>query len=269
MPRFAAGSSDAVSKLVNSRGDRAIRLIVAGAVGVILLGALLIGIFRVAGQTMSKLTTNRDRTASAKNLEKIASALNAYAADYGTYPPSFTKDSTGKRLHSWRVLILPYLGEDELYNKFDLSLPWDDFRNSRVAYDMPIVYRHPSSANGNGFYISDYYMIVGPGTLQPRTGPLSPDQVTDNQRQTILVVGGTPLVPSGMWTEPIDLDIAKMQGRLTTNPGIEPGGHLDDGVTFATVDGSAHFVPNSVEPRMMKSLMTATGGERLPDDALD
>jgi hypothetical protein len=112
-------------------------------------------------------------------------------------------------------------------------------------------------------------MIVGPRTLLPSSGPLAPDQITDDQSQTILVIEGSPIVPSNLWTEPVDLDITKIQGRLTANPGIEPGGLLNDGVAFATADGRAHFLPNSIEPLTILALITANGGERLPDDTLD
>ncbi len=127
------------SRVGDLKSERLIRWIVAGAVGIVLFGALLLALFRVGGQTVSQLTSNRERSASMRNLERIAAALNAYAADYGTYPPSATRDSTGKKLHSWRVLILPYLGEDELYNKFDLSVPWDHPRTCEPAYEMPVL----------------------------------------------------------------------------------------------------------------------------------
>ena len=36
--------------------------------------------------------------------------------------------------------------------------------------------------------------------------PLGPDQIVDDPSQTILVIEGTPIVASGLWTEPVDLD---------------------------------------------------------------
>ena len=270
LPRFAVGATQpSGSGGGQTSRDQLIRWFVAGAVGLILLGALLVAMFRVGSQTMSQLTSNRERSASMANLKRIAEALNAYAADYGTYPPSATVDQTGKKLHSWRVLILPYLGEDELYNRFDLSVSWDDPRNMELSYQVPVYYLHPNGSPAASPYLAAYYMIVGPSTLFPASGPLSPDDMTDDPSQTILVIEGSPIVPSGRWTEPVDLDITKMQGRLSANPGIEPGGLLDDGVAFATVDGRTHFVPRSIEPITMLSLITANGGERLPDDTLD
>ncbi len=270
LPRFAAGATEPPTR---PRGEidtaRLVRWFVAGSVGLVLLGALLTAIFRVGGETVSQLNSNRDRSASMQNLERIAQALNAYAADYGTYPPSATQDNSGKKMHSWRVLILPYLGEDSLYNEFDLTVPWDMPRNLRAAAEMPACYRHPKQGTTVPYNGAAYFMIVGPGTVQPAKGPLSPAGIGDDLSQTILVIEGSPIVPSGMWTEPVDLDVTKMQGSLTANPGIEPGGLLEGGVAFATIDGRSHFVPDTIEPGTMMSLISANGGERLPDDTLD
>jgi hypothetical protein len=263
IPSFGAGNSTPVAP------TKAGGWIVAAAVCVILLGCLLFAIVRIGGQTMNRISTNRARSASIKNLERIAAALQSYAADHGTYPPPVTTDRKGAPLHSWRVLILPYLDQEDLYDRFDLDLPWDHPTNMGVARDIPVVYQHPNRDNATSFFESGYYLIKGTGTLFPNTGPLGPDQITDDMSQTILVIEGTPLVPSGMWTEPLDLDFANMQGKLGTNPGIEPGGLLDGGVAFATTDGRGHFVPNSMEPITFRSLITARGDERLPDDTLD
>lgn len=253
-----------------TKRDGSLRWIIASVVAVILVGCLVFAAVRIGGKTMTRLTTNRERTSSIQNLEKIAKALNAYAADHGSYPPPATRDAKKKKMHSWRVLILPYLGEEELYGKFDLNRSWDDAANMSLASEMPAVYRHPNSSQ-NGMYLeSGYYLIVGPGTLFPPLGPLGPIISNgDNPAQTILVAEGTPLVPSKMWTEPIDLDYGKMNGNIGGNPGIEVGGLLDGGVAMATMDGRGHFVPDTMAADRLLSLVTPAGNERLPDDTLD
>ncbi|MFK8113758.1 MAG: DUF1559 domain-containing protein, partial [Rubripirellula sp.] len=182
--------------------------IVAALVSMILLGCLLFAIVRVGGQTMNQLSENRERTSSKRNLERIADALNAYAADHGAYPPPMTVDANKKPMHSWRVLILPYLGEDDLYNRFDLEKPWDDQENLSFVKDVPLVYQHPNGSANSLFNRSGYFMITGQGTLFPGTGALGPDQISDDPSQTILVAEGVPVVPSGYWTEPVDLSFS-------------------------------------------------------------
>lgn len=57
--------------------------------------------------------------------DALFQALQAYQADHGTLPPSHTVDADGKPLHSWRVLLLPYLGRKDLYDKLRLDEPWN------------------------------------------------------------------------------------------------------------------------------------------------
>ena len=113
------------------------------------------------------------------------------------------------------------------------------------------------------------YGITGNGTLFPSSGPLSPTDVTDNPGQTILVTEAAPIVSSGSWSEPIDLDFALMQGRVGGTEGFEPGGVLDEGVAIVTIDGRGHFLPSTVEPITFRALVTPQGGEPLADDTLD
>jgi hypothetical protein len=87
------------------------------------------GEYIVAGQT-----ENSDR------LKIIGRALQAYAQDHGSYPPAALLNRKGQPTVSWRVLILPYLGEKDLYERFDLTKPWDDPVNLRLLREMPAVY---------------------------------------------------------------------------------------------------------------------------------
>ena len=57
------------------------------------------------------------------NMQMIVLAMLLYHEDHGTLPPAFTVDANGTPLHSWRVLLLPYLGYDELYAKIRLDEP--------------------------------------------------------------------------------------------------------------------------------------------------
>ena len=70
----------------------------------------------------------------ANNLKQIALALRNYESVYHALPPAYTVDAEGKPLHSWRTLILPYLEQQALYDKIDLSKPWDDPAN-KEAYE--------------------------------------------------------------------------------------------------------------------------------------
>ena len=53
------------------------------------------------------------------NLKQIGLAMEAYHQKYGRFPPSFVPDKKGTPEHSWRVMLLPFLGETELYGTTD------------------------------------------------------------------------------------------------------------------------------------------------------
>ena len=57
--------------------------------------------------------------------------MHNYQAVNQTFPPAASVDKQGKPLLSWRVAILPYLEQQELYNKFKLDEPWDSPRNNK------------------------------------------------------------------------------------------------------------------------------------------
>ena len=249
-------------------------VVAAGAAGavvaVIIIGSVLFAIIRMGGSAINRMSTNRGRTSSITKLEKIAEALNAYANDNkGFYPPRVTRDAKGATLHSWRVLILPYLGEEELYNQFDLSLPWDHQTNMSLANEIPSVYQHPRASEHGLFLESGYYVVYGRGTLFPNNAPLGPNEFVDDPKQTVLVIEGMPLVSSAMWIEPIDMDFSKITGSIGTNQGIEPGGLLEDGAAMVTVDGKGHFLEDTMDPRTVRALLTPNGGERIRDDVFD
>ena len=77
------------------------------------------------------------RAQCANNLKQIAMALHNYAADYQALPPAFVADATGKPMHSWRVLILPYLEQQALYAQYNLSEPWDGPNNIQLLDKVP------------------------------------------------------------------------------------------------------------------------------------
>jgi hypothetical protein len=70
-------------------------------------------------------------------LSQIALALRNYRADYGVFPPTSITDENGQPNHSWRVLILPYVEQRELYAGYDLNEPWNSRKNIALLRSAP------------------------------------------------------------------------------------------------------------------------------------
>lgn len=76
-------------------------------------------------------------------LTQIGRALQAYAEKYHVLPPASVAGPDGKPWHSWRVLLLPFLDERELYDRYRFDQPWDGPDNKKLLIEMPNAYRDP------------------------------------------------------------------------------------------------------------------------------
>ncbi len=120
------------------------------------------------------------------NLKQIGLALKAYNDEYGRLPPAYVTDSEGRRLHSWRVLILPYLGERQLYEEIILNEPWDSPKNSQLHARMPDVFRCPASDYRDPGFIH-YRAVVGDDCWMTATGKHSLSQLDEGVAASVLV----------------------------------------------------------------------------------
>ena len=97
------------------------------------------------------------RTQCRNNLKQIGLAIHNYEGIYGLFPPPRTRQPG----HNMLTFILPYLEQQSVFAKFDLSLNWSATEN-RPARDVEIeVFLCPTSPGdrtvGNRrYYVSDY-----------------------------------------------------------------------------------------------------------------
>src|SRR5262249_53756070 len=79
-----------------------------------------------------------------KDLKRLTLAMNKYDGANGHLPPAAVRDKNGKLLLSWRVLLLPYVDQADLYKKFKLDESWDSPHNTKLIARMPAIYRGPT-----------------------------------------------------------------------------------------------------------------------------
>ena len=191
------------------------------------------------------------RAAATNELREIGLGMHSYANVKREFPARAILDAEGKPLLSWRVAILPYIGEEALYKQFHLDEPWDSPHNRKLVKIMPAAYRNPSlEGEGNTTFLA----IVAPGTIFESPRGLRFRDIRDGLSKTIFVVEADAdrAVP---WTQPEDLkvDLRKPRAGLGN---MRAGGFL---TLFA--DGSVHFVNNNVDPDLLRALYTYAGGE--------
>jgi len=198
------------------------------------------------------------------HLTQIALALYNYHDVYGTLPPAYLPDAEGRPAHSWRVLILPFLEQQQLYERYDLAEPWDGPNNRKLAPSMPRIYSCPNhrgdfrDARYQGAVWTSYLAITGPGTAFPGAGMTSLD---DLPAHAILVAEvANADIP---WLAPIDLDVRTMP--LAINGPRGPGISSKDpaGPIVMLADGTRRRLAAGMPPAELRRLLTAADMERI------
>lgn len=157
------------------------------------------------------------RTLSMSNLKQISLTLQIEqnANPSGELTSSIITDAHGQPLYSWRVLILPELGYQELYEQFDLSKPWDSPENRPLIAKMPEVYLSPRQSTETTDGLTAYQTLVEDGphqTVMLPTKKRRPRDITDGHSNTALLV--EELDKPVIWTQPDDVTPAEFLETL-------------------------------------------------------
>jgi hypothetical protein len=196
---------------------------------------------------VSRVTESGRRTQCRNSLYNIGLALHNYHDEYGSFPPAYTTDEDGRRLHSWRTLILYFVDQGPLLNQVDLSEPWDSPHNRELLSEVPGIYACPTTLNERDNTTS-YLAVVGEGTVWPGTGTISIPEINDGLEQTILVVE----CDAGFhWAEPRDLELDEALTLLSSSEERDIHGHGQDtvfhdyqhGSHLLFADGRVRFAP--------------------------
>lgn len=192
--------------------------------------------------------TKEQRETSTGCLHQIGLAMHNFHDTNGFLPHNLmTKD--GKPALSWRVAILPFIEEDQLYKEFKLDEPWDSEHNLKLVERLPKVYT-PSrgkAEKGQTFY----QMFAGKSTLLGSDGKrIRFADVTDGLSNTFMVVeGGKPVT----WTKPDDLPFdGKEVPKL--------GGMFDGEFHALFGDGSVRRMPKGMDADVLKMLIDRQDG---------
>lgn len=227
--------------------------VIASLAIVLLVIALLLPAKRTAREAARRM-------ACTNNLKLIALALHNYQAANGSWPPAYTVDANGNRLHSWRTLILPYTEESELFETIDLSKPWDDPANAKARETMMHIYQCPSVPLDPGKEnLTTYLAVVGPECAFSGSAARKLSEITDGTSNTIAVID----VDSDRavhWMSPQDIgkdEVLEYGPKSRINhPGVFLAALLDGSVTAFTL---------TLDPDILHALLTIAGGEAIAD----
>ena len=195
------------------------------------------------------------RTQCKNNLKQIALALLNYESIHHALPPAYTVDGAGKPLHSWRTLILPYLDEQGLYGRIDLSKPWNDPANSEAFKTVPHVFRCPSVALPSGF--TSYLGIVGTNACFHPTAPRAFSEMTDGTGNTLMVFE-VAQEHAVHWMAPQDAS-----EEMAMNFGNDGKLTHTGGTQAAFADGHVQFLSENLNTEIRRALISIAGNERI------
>lgn len=231
---------------------------VAGLITGVLGNVTLIPMWIVGRNLIEGGREREARVMSQNNLKQITLAFHNYNDTYRHMPPAVVFSPDGRPLYSWRVLLLPFIEQQNLYNQFRLDEPWDSPNNLPLLTQIPPVYKSPRPGKTNDPNATFYQVFTGPDTpfkasmppqnLAPfqlanargpanvrraaQDGPRMPASFPDGTSNTILVAEAGEAVP---WTRPDDL-------RFDRNgPLPRLGGLFDSGYHVGLADASIRF----------------------------
>jgi prepilin-type processing-associated H-X9-DG protein len=234
-------------------------LVVAACLGALVVCGILVALLLPAVQAAREAAR---RSQCSNNLKQIALAFHNYHDVYKTLPPAYIPDEDGKPMHSWRVLILPFLEEAALHRQYRFDEPWDSPTNRAVTSRMPNVYRCPNASAAPAGTETNYMVITGQGTVFEGAKAASFAHIMDGTSNTLLVM---ETVGSGVhWADPRDLDASQVTAPLGRGGQGLPGSHHPGGLNVAFCDGSVRFLAGSVDPKVLQAMITRAGGEAVP-----
>ncbi len=198
------------------------------------------------------------RASCANNLKHIGIALHNYHEQYHAFPPAYTVDANGKRLHSWRTLILPFIEQATLYEQIDLSKPWDDPAN-RVAYEQRIpAYQCPSVSIPEGH--TTYLVVVAPNGCFVGEQSRSFSDISDGTSNTLAVIE-FDAEHAVHWMSPQDATQEMVLNFAAAAHLPHPGGAQ---ALFA--DAHIQFLPATTKPELLRAIISIDGKEDIADE---
>lgn len=215
-----------------------------------------------AGRPIQQARAGAQRAQRMNNFKQIALGMLNHENAKRAYPAAASYSSDGKPLLSWRVHILPFIEEYELYQQFHLDEPWDSEHNLKLVEQMPQTYTDPDAAISRaiGAGKTTFLVPTGEKLMFGKAEGTKIRDVTDGTSNTILAVEVAP-EKAVVWTKPDDWQVD------LSDPLAGVKREDREGFIAAFSDGSVHFLSNQLDPETLRGLLTPAGGEIVDDSA--
>jgi len=201
--------------------------------------------------------TAASATQSSNNLRQLGLACLNYESAFMEFPRDVAaKNEDADHRFSWRVHILPFIEENNLYSQIHFDEPWDSEHNKTLHAQMPKCFRSPSSNAEPGMTV--YRGFKGNGILGgDDEGAIGFANIIDGSSNTILAM--------------------EVDDKLAT-PWMKPGGMDIDKVVVEEIFGNHKFanavygdchtnrIPSTVDEEDFRNLMRRDDGNVVDPD---
>jgi hypothetical protein len=193
------------------------------------------------------------RMNASNGLKQIALAFHDYHDANKQLPAPAIIDADGKPLLSWRVALLPYIEQQELYDQFHLDEPWDSEHNLTLVDKMPMAFVDPSYLVRPGETV--FQVAMGPDmAFTNNTEEPGFRDFLDGTANTILAYESS-MASADIWTKPPELTM-DMDDPFAQTGDIHPGGfHV------MMSDGAVNFVTYETDIDLFRSMLTRAKGD--------
>lgn len=236
----------------------------------VLASLLVLGL--VIGLCLPAVPSAREaarRMACSNAIRQIGLALintRSTIHDLSQLPPSNRKSADGTPALSWRVKLLPWLEQNQLFKTYDPTHAWDTNANKSVAQTQVATYTCPSEPNyvsPDGGRYTSFAMLENSDQSANNPKRLPVFRKSDDQQNRILLIEscGSNIV----WTEPRDVDVDTMDWSILPfsndsnrtpwrSKGIGSSYH-GSGVSAIFADGSTRFLPASIDRKVLEQMV--------------
>ena len=199
------------------------------------------------------------RTLCLNNIRQLSLAMRNYESVNGHLPPAYIADEDGKPMHSWRVLLLPYLEQEALYNQYSFDEPWNGPNNSKLHDVIVPGFQCSSVGRGEQETNTSYVLVTGKGTAFDGDHETTFREVSDGTSNTLTIVEVAN--SDTHWMEPVDLPLDEALARFSDPDKAEQCCNHPGTFNISLMDGSTHSIGFPISAENLKALITIDGGE--------
>ncbi|MCA9047991.1 MAG: DUF1559 domain-containing protein [Planctomycetaceae bacterium] len=196
------------------------------------------------------------------NLKQIGLALHNYHKVHRMFPTPVQAAYD----RSWRVTLLPLLGRDVLYARYNQDAEWDHPSNLPLTEEIVPPLDCPGRrirTDNQGRFITAYTALTGPGAAFETGKHFRIRDFTDGTPSTLMVTEscGKQVVctePKDVSTETDVLQINALGPQLHQSNGIASSYHMG-GANMLMADGSVRMIGKDIDHEILERIISRAG----------